>query len=1018
MLVGDRENKHLESSGRSVNAESSGQSTNAESSNGPSTSIRARVTSLRTSHALSVLIPSFMKRARRKSRLGEEEGEKRVRGRTEKEKRKGREAGIRAEQSRARTESSRARTESSRGRTESSRPRTERTESSRAHSVSSSRHESDEEDISPASSHLDLLSSDPFASTVALKVGAWSQMYAHSGTRGRSKSAAPAPTRDVDTTPNGCTSLELPTLPNMFSALPDSAVPLPNAGGNPNERVEYADSFYEDDDSEEESSIQIYSHGRGRSLSQPDVHTIPIEPLHQSTTARRSGSSLARRARGLGNWRRPALAPRPSLPTLSTLSQKDMVMPVPRSAAAARFPAEPWADVERTSSPGSGLSPMAGRGLGSLEIPRAGSMSGSPARAVPFPRSPMRRRMSSEVSLLLSESSIAEDEDEYEEDDDKEDGSRGASGGEEGKVWWSGPSSRASMSRRSSFMTSGAEEEEEPTIQVSELELRARDSVVDAGVRESMASTAKPRDSAATSEVSMEIDVASESFLQKLDELDARPLTPPPSSRSSSEPSLEDSSSGSGCGPVLNECPTGVGPRYPRSGAGGMQGGGAGGGSQQQGGGGSGKGGAGGGGYGGHGYSGSGSGAGGNGGNGNGPRKQVASDSESSESSSESESDAAPTRARPARDTRGRPSMAARSQSMPRVSASARAPVKVSSDESDDVPLAQRIPTALRAQKSIRIQDQAGREERRQKRMERMRQRAEEKAAPTGGEGGVAPDELAKRLLTVQVGGSEHSRERSPLPSPRSPMPPARPSHDYSAGTGGLFPASTTRSRTVSNISNMSRSRTHTRNASTEQPPPLPNAPQPSVSRSGTLSRRAPPAAEAPPIPLPRTSMSRSGTLSRPRRSQEYPRDGASLSRSGTAYKHRTGSKTDDEGESSRFQRSRSIRDPSSARPPMPPIPPMESYPVSARRPSQPEAYVPPAVEQRIYIGDRQKFVVVDVGSPSTTAKDVIEVARQRGELEMSGAGGWQLWEQSNECGMGTLFLKPDARNCLTMLWF
>ncbi|KAF8606849.1 hypothetical protein BDV93DRAFT_395675, partial [Ceratobasidium sp. AG-I] len=56
--------------------------------------------------------------------------------------------------------------------------------------------------------------------------------------------------------------------------------------------------------------------------------------------------------------------------------------------------------------------------------------------------------------------------------------------------------------------------------------------------------------------------------------------------------------------------------------------------------------------------------------------------------------------------------------------------------------------------------------------------------------------------------------------------------------------------------------------------------------------------------------------------------------------------------------------------------------------------------EQRIYIGDRQKFVIVDVGPPSTTAKDVIEVARQRGELEIGGAGGWQLWEQSNECGM------------------
>lgn len=987
-----------------MNADSSGRSTNAESSSGPSTSIRARVTSLRTSHALSVLIPGFMKRARRKSKMGEDDGERRTRGRMQKEK-KGREAGVRDGQSQARTESSRARTESSRGRTESSRPRTERTESSRAQSVSSSRHdESDEEDISPASSHLDLLSPDPFASTVALKVGAWSQMYASSGNRGRGRSSAVA-ARDVDATPDGSTAvLEMPVLTDTLS-LPDATVPLPDAlEDNSNEQVEYANSLYADDDSEEESSIRIYSHGRGRSLSQPDVYTIPIEPLHQSNATRRTGGSLAKRARGLGNWRRPALASRPSLPTLSTLSRKDMVMPVPRSAAAARFPAEPWADVERGSSPSSGLASgsMAGRGLGSLEIPR--TMNGSPARAVPFPRSPMRGRMGSEASLLLSESSIAEDEDENEEEDegedeDREDESRAVSGGEEGKVWWSGPSSRASMSRRSSFVSSAAEEDED-TIQV------------EAGVRDSIASTAKARDSVAMSDVTdrlsmgvdEEVDVASESFLQALDELDSLPLTPPPSSRSSSEPSVE-----SECGPVLNECPTGVGPRYPRPGTGGSQGGGAGGGSQQQGGGGGWNGGAGG----GHGYSGSGSGAGGNGGNGNGPRKQAAPDSESSESSSESESDAP---ARPGRDTRSRPSMAARSQSMPRASTSSRAParqtmpVKASSDESDDVPLAQRIPTALRAQKSIRIQDQAGREERRQRRVERMRRRAADKAAPTGGEGGVAPDELTKRLLNVQVGGGDLSRERSPVPSPRSPMPPARPSHDYGAGAGGLFPASTARSRTVSNISNMSRSRTHTRNASTEQPPPMPAGPQPSVSRSGTLSRRRPSAPEAPPVPIPRTSVSRSGTVSRPRESQDHPREGASLSRNGTAYRHRTGSKTDDEGESSRFQRSRSIRDPSSTRPPMPPIPSMESYPVSARRPSQPEAYVPPVVEQRIYIGDRQRFVIVDVGPPSTTARDVIEVARKRGELEIGGNGGWQLWEQSNECGMGTFYLSTLSR--------
>ncbi|KAH7336964.1 hypothetical protein B0J17DRAFT_574563, partial [Rhizoctonia solani] len=47
-----------------------------------------------------------------------------------------------------------------------------------------------------------------------------------------------------------------------------------------------------------------------------------------------------------------------------------------------------------------------------------------------------------------------------------------------------------------------------------------------------------------------------------------------------------------------------------------------------------------------------------------------------------------------------------------------------------------------------------------------------------------------------------------------------------------------------------------------------------------------------------------------------------------------------------------------------------------------------------------QRFIVVDIGAPNTSAGDLLEVAHQRGELDTEGPGGWQLWEQSNECGM------------------
>ncbi|KAG8745861.1 hypothetical protein FRC10_006888 [Ceratobasidium sp. 414] len=931
-----------ESCNRSTNAESSGRSTHAESSrsghaeSSSATGIRARVSSLRTHQTLSALIPAFMKRARRKSKMAREDVEEveKPRGRKDKKGKQG-ERELRDSQSRAGTESSRVRTESSRPRTDSA--------------ASSCPVSDDEEDVSPASSDLDLLSSDPFASTVALKVGAWSEMYAGVGSYGCRKSSN-VPARDSRS-------------PNTFS---DQLPPIvgSTADYHSDANMDRSSSLY-DDESEEESSIRIYSHGRGRSLSQPDVYTIPIEPLHQSNATKRSGSSLGGRRKRIG------LPSRPSLPTLSTLTRTNVIIPMPRTTAAARFPAEPWDDIGRGAQE-TGVPSLGTRGLGSLVLP----VPGSPVRgSMAFPRSPMRSRMGSVVGMG-SESSIAEDEDEY-EDEEPAGSSKGAPSVVGDGVWWSGSSSRLS-SRRSSFRSSAAEDDEAEEVTVSMAILN------EVAVRDSVASTARLRDSATASDRSDRlsqgsVDVSSDAFLQKLDQLDASaPTTPPPSDRSSSELWSDRSAE-------ALEMPTGVGPRNLASDAGGLNGGGAStSGFQKQGGA--------------NGWKSGAGGAGSNGGS-NAPRRQAPADTESDESSAESSSDEP--FARRGRDARGPSTMAARSRSMPRQPVSIAkvanrppGPANGSSDESDDVPLAQRIPTALRAQKSIRVQDKAEREERRQKRLERMRHRTEQGAA-TSGEGGIAPDELAKRLLNVQVGGRESSR--SPLPSPRSPMPFGRVPD---SATSGLFPMSDARSRTMSNVSHMTRSRTHTRNPSAEQPqaPPPPAIPQVSISRSGTMSKQKPSAPEAP-MPVPRTSLSRSGTMSKSRPSQEEPR--TSLSRSGTAYRNRGGSKTDDEGESSRFQRSRSIRDPGSARPPMPPMPPIESIPMSARRPSQQESTAAPlVVEQRIYIGDRQKFIVIDVGSPGLTAKDVIDVAKQRGELDVPGTGGWQLWEQSNECGM------------------
>ncbi|KAF8713141.1 hypothetical protein RHS03_00901, partial [Rhizoctonia solani] len=930
------------STSRSFQAECSDQSVHAESSSVAS-GIRARVTSLRAPQALAALIPAFMKRARRKSSRMRDDGvAPRLRGRTGSNAKEA-EGWVEGAERPDRVGSSCALTESS---------------SIRSPHLASD----DEHNISPSSSHLDLLSPDPFASTMALKVGAWSEMYA-----GRTDSVISS------------------SLPPLLNSVDDRL----------NVQSEYSGSIYGDDDSEEESSIRIYSHSRGRSLSQPDVYTIPIEPLHQAAPTHRIGRSLDRR-RGPGNRRGATLPARPSLPSLSTLTRKNVIVPIPRSAAAARFPSEPWDDI-----PSRTLSSPATRGLGSLIIPSRPSH--SPVRSSPFPRSPMRS-----LVRMASESSIAEDEDENEEgedengneegedEDENEDADEGEesanrvlSGSEDQKVWWSSPPSRVGSSRKSSFVGSY----DDPTISLT--------APTDPIVRASVASTIQPResivsqvseglsasvrDSMVSSTSHEEIDVSSESFLQTLNELDTA-VTPPPSSRTSSDRSTDTTSSE----PMLNEAPAGVGPRN-QMGSDGIRGG-AEGDYQKQG----------------VSYEWqSGQSKVNFGGNeGDGHCQQAPEDSDSSETGSESESESGQRPWR-GRDTHPGPSFPthSRSQFMPRPPSSnsrtMNREIATPYDSSDDeIPLAQRLPTALKAQKSIRLQDKADREERRQRRLERMNKRAAERAAATGDEGGVVAGELAKRLLNVQV-GAEHSRDRVLLPSPRSPR---QMQSETNLGPGSLLPAPGVRSRTTSNVSYVSRSRTHTRNGSMEQQAPLNPIPGPtSLSRSGTLSNRRPSAPDiAPPVPTSKAALSRSGTMSRPRGSQDNPRDhGAKgLSRNGTLSRHRGGSKTDDEGESSRVARSRSMRDPSSARPPMPPMPPVETLPVPGRRPSQPEPYVPPVVEQRIYIGDRQRFIVVDIGAPNTTAADVLDMARQRGELDIDETGSWQLWEQSNECGM------------------
>lgn len=85
---------------------------------------------------------------------------------------------------------------------------------------------------------------------------------------------------------------------------------------------------------------------------------------------------------------------------------------------------------------------------------------------------------------------------------------------------------------------------------------------------------------------------------------------------------------------------------------------------------------------------------------------------------------------------------------------------------------------------------------------------------------------------------------------------------------------------------------------------------------------------------------------------------------------------------------------PTTQRPPVPPLPAAEatiSGPVSRGLVTQ----------QRIFIGDMQRFNMVEIG-PLTNGGDVIEMVEAQGSLkEWVGSGDWMVWEIAQDFGMG-----------------
>lgn len=290
----------------------------------------------------------------------------------------------------------------------------------------------------------------------------------------------------------------------------------------------------------------------------------------------------------------------------------------------------------------------------------------------------------------------------------------------------------------------------------------------------------------------------------------------------------------------------------------------------------------------------------------------------------------------------------------------------------DDVPLAKRIPTALKAQRTIRIKAREEREQRRRERAER-----------------AARGESPRDLRLVRAGTSHHA-------SPKMPSSQANAIHAIQrqrAQTlgGGSHPfAFEDLNKRLQNIQTMSpqsrrnglsdekdRSIPHSIPSSSppsEQPRTL--RPMRSFHREGqrTVDVSTPPPAEA--------SLSRSSTRAKSRKSEEAsvpplpPVDASSLQ--------------------PEFERkpTKLVKSPERTRPslesPHLPLPPIPGH-ISKNSFSQ----------RRVFVGDMQRFYMVEISS-TTTASDVIQMVDDQGGLKgWVGSGGWMVWEVAQDFGMG-----------------
>ena len=337
------------------------------------------------------------------------------------------------------------------------------------------------------------------------------------------------------------------------------------------------------------------------------------------------------------------------------------------------------------------------------------------------------------------------------------------------------------------------------------------------------------------------------------------------------------------------------------------------------------------------------------------------------------------------------------------------------SGDSDDTPLARRLPGALTAQKSLRRQVKEDRDMQRQVRARARAKSAPRSQVPTttrpadgGGSGSLSADELTRKLWKVKV----QSSSPPPLPSPLHYEP--LPAHSEQQHTSTSTP-------------------TYHKYAFTATPP-RPHWPEaPAANRRGSESsdRQYP---HTSPVARPNMTAQPNTTVfpqfphsphPQQQPQQQAPHNLQRAMTSATAQPRPGSNRPSHEMPEQRQRadtlvpplqvrrRANTLSSPSSSRPTtsstvasastafVPPLPVAAHVPTLPGRGFAHAGEGGPTILQRVYVGDMQRFSTVEIGH-STKARDVVAMIDERGELPREAkAGGWMLFELSNDFGMG-----------------